>query len=142
MDAVAPSVPGPPADLSNSLAAGTRVPVELSALVDSSFTGRDLVGARVTEDVKGPDGRTAIPAGSSVTLIIREANRKGPISVVVLGLYSVFIAGRQFSLSTGQTDAATLSFSDDAGKGPGHSAVHLNYGYPLTFKLDTAVQLR
>jgi hypothetical protein len=94
------------------------------------------------EDVKGADGRTAIPAGSTVTMVVREASKKGPISRVEVGLYAVFIGGRAFNLSDGNTDAASLTFTADAGEGPGHTTVHIERGTRLAFKLSRAVELR
>jgi hypothetical protein len=44
-------------------------------------------------------------------------------------------------LSNGLKDASTLVLTEDAGKGPSHSAVHLQYGEHVSFKLDAAVKL-
>jgi hypothetical protein len=129
------------ADLSHSLAAGTVVPVQLNSVVDSSYTVRDLIGGRVTADVKGTDGRVALSSGSVVTINVRESGKKGTISTVVLGLYSVNVQGAQYALSNGHRDAATLTFTEDAGKGQGHTSVHLPYHYDVDFKLDEAIQL-
>jgi hypothetical protein len=100
------------------------------------------VQGEVSGDVKGAGGRIAIPAGSAATIVIRQMGKTGPRSTVELGLYSVNILGRQYALSNGRTAAATVRFSEDAGKGPTHSSVHLQYGYGLDFRLDSTVQLR
>lgn len=134
--------PIPAAELSHSVAAGALVPVELKSVVDSATMVQGFIVGIVTDDVKGTDGRTAIPAGSAVTIFVRGVGRKGPISEIDMGLYAVNVQGRESTLTTGPKDAASVTFTEDAGKGPAHSAVHLNYGYRVDFKLDTAIQLR
>jgi hypothetical protein len=132
-----------PAELSPTIAAGTTISVELKSFLDSSTIVRgEFVWGRVPDDVKGPDGRTAMPAGSTVTMVCRDAGRKGGISSVTLGLWSVNILGQQYPLSDGHNDSAALTLTDDMVKGPGHAAVHLSYGYQLDFRLQTAVHLR
>jgi len=95
----------------------------------------------IETDVKGADGGIAVPAGSEVAIIVRDATKEGPISTLRLGLYSVNVAGVQTPLSNGLKDASTLVLTEDAGKGPSHSAVHLQYGEHVSFKLDAAVKL-
>jgi hypothetical protein len=95
----------------------------------------------VESDVNGADGRLAIPAGSRVAVIVRESNKKNSISTLRLGLYGINIGGRQYVMSDGAKDSATLLLTEDAGKGAGHSSVHVEYGASLTFKLDAPVQL-
>lgn len=134
--------PKPRTDLSAGVAAGAVIPVSLKTVIDSADTKQGFTWGRISGDVKGPDGRVAIPEGSRATVIIRRIGRLGAKSVVDIGLYSVNIQGRQFPFSDGRRDFANLSFTDDAGKGGGHNSIHLDYNYPLEFKLDTAVQLR
>jgi hypothetical protein len=127
-------------DLSHTIAAGTFIPVELRDTLDSSYPRPQFMQGVVAFDVKGPDGRTALPAGSAVTIFVREMGRTGSISKVVIDLDGVYLHGSQYSL-TGSNDPATLTFTEDAGGGPAHSSVHLEYGRQLDFKLGTAVQL-
>ena len=110
-------------------------------MIDSSQTLQGFVSGVVPSEVKGSDGRVAIPAGSRVTMLIRRIGRIGPTSVVDLGLYSINILGKEFSFSNGIDDAAVVKLTDDAGLGPGHNAVHLQYGNLLQFRLDRSVQL-
>ena len=132
-------VPEPP---SHSLAAGTVVPVRLASVVDSSMTFNGFIMGQVDADVKGADGQLAIPAGSQIAMLVRESNKSGPISTLRIGLYTINIAGHQHALSNGVRDAATVVLTEDAGRGPSHSSVHLQYGSHLDFKLDAPVQLR
>jgi len=133
--------PGQTVRLSQELASGTSIPVELRTVLDSSLASGFVLGV-LAEDVMGGNGGVAIPAGSAVTMLIRKMGKTGAISVLDLGLYSVNIAGQQYGLSDGETDAAILHFTEDAGNGPAHRAVHLQYGRRLEFKLEHAVALK
>jgi hypothetical protein len=140
-ETLAAPVPGPQPE-SHSLAAGTVLPVRLISVIDSSAPFAGFAVAVITDNVNGTDGHVAIPAKSQLAIAVRDARRTGPISTLRLGAYSINIAGRQYQLSNGATDAATLVFTEDAGKGDGHSSVHLQYGTELAFKLDKPLQLR
>ena len=128
--------------LSTTLAAGTVITVNFTYLFDSSSTepGQYMYSV-IDEDVKGADGRVALPAGATVTMVVRESGRKGAISHVKIGLYAAYIGGRSYPFSDGDSDAASLSFTEDAGQGSAHSSVHIERGTRLPFKLSTAVQL-
>ena len=125
-----------------SLAKGTEIEVKLLSVADSSVTTPGFLPGIVTSDVKGTDGTVAIPANSPVVVLVRESGKSGAISRMVFGLYSVRIGDREHALSDGAKESAVLTFTDDAGKGPTHSAVHLQFGARLDFQLGTAVQLR
>ena len=73
---------------------------------------------------------------------VAMARATGSVSKVVLGLYGLYLDGREFGLSDGRADAASVVFTEDAGKGPAHTAVHLYYGYPVDFKLQREVVLQ
>jgi hypothetical protein len=119
------------------------ITLEIKTVLDSSLMAPgQLMWARATEDVKDSAGRTVIPAGSSMTFIIRQSGRSGSISVLSLGLYSVSVGGRSYRLSNGDKDAATVTFTEDAGQGASHAAVHLFAGQRIDFKLGSALQLR
>jgi hypothetical protein len=128
-------------NLSHDMAAGTLIPVEIHSVVDSSFTRSPFLAGIVSNDVIGLNGKIALPAGSALTMSIRAIGREGSISRITIGLYSVNVFGHQYSLTTGESDAASVTIKEDAGKGSAHSAVHLQYGYTLDFKLDRAVEL-
>jgi hypothetical protein len=103
----APPVPvAPPGGFSLRLAAGTPITVSLGSLVDSAVTRPGFIGGKVTDEVKGVEGRTAIPTGSPVTIYVRTSKRTGPISEVRMGLYAVNVAGHEYSLSTGAREPA------------------------------------
>jgi hypothetical protein len=127
---------------SSSLAAGAVVPIRSISVIDSSVRFPGYVMGIVDSNVNGADGKLAIPAGSHVAIIVRQANKNNSISTLQLGLYSINIGGHQYVVSNGAKDAATLLLTEDAGRGAGHSSVHIQYGEHLEFKLDTPVQLR
>jgi hypothetical protein len=139
-----PSPPAPlPANLSRNIAAGTSIPVLFDYVLDSTVALRtQFMYSTTAADVKGTDGGVAIPAHSTVTIIVRDSSRRGSISRVEIGLYTVSIGGRTISLSDGAADAANLVFTEDAGLGPGHSSVHVERGTLLEFKLSRPVELR
>jgi hypothetical protein len=141
LEDTAPQTP-PVRPQSTSLAAGTAVPVQSISVIDSSVRVPGYVMGVVDSDVNGADGRLAIPAGSHVAIIVRQSNKNNSISTLQLGLYSININGHQYVMSNGAKDAATLVLTEDAGRGAGHSSVHVQYGEHLEFKLDTPVQLR
>jgi hypothetical protein len=141
------SVPTPPELLPKDkpvhrrMKTGTAFPVKLQSVIDSASGRLGYVAGQTEDDVLAADGAVAIPAGSAVTIRILEAGKRGPISVVRLGLYSVNVRGTQYTISDGNVDAATLVFADDAGRGATHTSVHLQYGARLEFRLQTAVDL-
>jgi hypothetical protein len=134
-------MPSEAAPQSFRIAKGTVLPVSLGTLLDSSIEF-GLVPGTAAENVKGSDGAVAIPAGSPVVMLCRYMGRKGPISELIIGLQSIRVGGRNFALTDGATDAATVKFREDAGLGPGHSSVHLDFGTVIEFKLDRAIDLR
>ncbi len=117
------------------------MPIRSISVIDSSVMFPGYVMGVVDSDVNGVDGRLAIPAGSHAAIIVRQSSRIGAISTLQLGLYSVNVAGHQYPLSNGIKDSSTLVLTEDAGKGSGHSSVHIEYDERLSFKLETPVQL-
>jgi hypothetical protein len=136
-----PQTAQPIPDLSHNISAGTVISVKLQLVLDSSATRPGFAHGLIAEDVKGTDGRVAIPAGSTATIFIRTSERKEMISTVVMGLYAVYVGGREFNFSDGRADAATIGLIEDAGRG-GRSAIHLEDGSRLDFKLERAVKLQ
>jgi len=124
------------------LPTGTLVPVKLLSVVDSSYPYSGFLPAVTVENIKGTDGRIAIPAGSPVIVEPRTSNKVGAISEMTLGLYEVTVAKHQYPFTDGLTDAASMSCTEDGGKGPAHSSVHLQYGTRLDFKLDRPVKFK
>ena len=126
---------------SKSIAAGTPIEVELGEVVDSGavFEPRYVLGT-VLDDVKGADGRLAIPAESAALMIVRDAAKNGTISKLVLGLNRLQVAGK--TVRSENKDLALLTLQDDSAGGDFHRSVHLYKQSRVTFKLETAIPLR
>jgi hypothetical protein len=125
-----------------TLGRGTHIPVKLLSVADSSVTQPGFLPGTVISDVKGGDGSVVIPADSPVVVMIRDSSKTGPISRMVFGLYSVRIGNREHELTDGAKEPAVLTFTEDAGRGPAHSAVHLQFGATLDFQLQNPLPLR
>jgi hypothetical protein len=135
----AAATPPLPVPESHNLSSGTVVPVRLLSVVDSAEPNMGFAMGTIDADVKGADGRLAIPADAHVAMLIRDAGKNAGISRLRLALYSIDLPGGNCVLTDGLKDFAQLYFTDDAGKGPTHISVHLQYDSRLDFKLETPV---
>ncbi len=77
---------------------GTEVAVRTNERIDA----RDAVEgqtfrAQIEDNVRGPDGSTAIPRGSDATLIIRRLENNGDLT---LDVESITVDGRRYRVST------------------------------------------
>ncbi len=111
-------------------------------VLDTNFPSARFAVGSVASDVKGSDGRIALPAGSAVTLAVRDMKKTGAISILNISIYTVNVLGKQIGFSDGRTEAAQLTFTEDAGQGSTHTAVHLQYGQVLDFKTNRGVQIQ
>jgi hypothetical protein len=127
---------------SHNLSSGTLVPVRLLSVVDSAEPNMGFAMGTVDADVKGTDGRLAIPADAQVAMLIRDAGKNSGISRLRLALYSIDLPGGNCVLTDGLKDAAQLFFTEDAGKGQTHISVHLGYDTRIDFKLDEPVHCK
>ena len=128
---------------SGTLAAGTSVLVETLEFFDSDNpdSARFLLGS-VLDDLHGPDGKLAVPAGSGALLVVRSLGKQGSHSLVIFGLNKIDAGAKSYRLGDGAKDMATLRIDEDSVQGPGHRDVHLSKQSRLVFKLDTSVQAR
>ncbi len=127
---------------SHGLPAGVTIPVVTLEIFDSETVRSQFLVARIEEDVKGPDGLVALPAGTAALVVVREVLRLGTKVQTILGLNRVEIAGKTYSANGGGKDLATLILEEDAAKGIGHRSVHLERLSRVVFKLDTPLQLK
>jgi hypothetical protein len=125
------------------VAAGTPIEIEMGEALDSgALVDTRFVLGKVASDVKGPDGRLAIPARASALMVVHEAGKNGNISRVVLGLNRVEVAGRVFRANELSRDIALVTLEENAADGAAHRTVHLNRQSRLTFKTENAIQSR
>ena len=75
---------------------GTNITVRTDYRIDSDRRDDRVYTAVVNEDVRGSNGRLAIPRGSPVELMVREA----PDRDLILDLESVTVNGQRYALET------------------------------------------
>jgi hypothetical protein len=120
---------------------GTTIAVRTNQFIDSDRRDNRVYYGTVTQDVRGGNGRLAIPRGSQVEMIVRTARD----SDLVLDLESVTVAGLRYGI---QTDANRVESErrDDSlvgsiiGAISGDQAigrrVKIRRGTVLTFRLE------
>ena len=80
-----------------TIAAGTVVTVRTDTDIDTRDTGNGRVySGVVNKDVYGSDDRIAIPRGSDVELMVRDAGKHS----LALDLDAILIKGRRYSVTT------------------------------------------
>ena len=75
---------------------GTVVPVRTNETIDVNRSDNRVFTGIVDQDVRGNDGRLAIPRGSMVELIVRVA----PDNDLVMDLESVTVNGNRYAIRT------------------------------------------
>jgi hypothetical protein len=133
--------PAPPAG-AYAVAAGTPVEVEIADILDSDESPIGFfVHANIVENVMGPNGKVAIPAGSSCVILVRDSGKKGGSSFLNIALYQITVEGRSYLMVHGVKHLATLDFKEDSSGGVGHRNVHFESRSRLRFTLSEAVTL-
>lgn len=122
---------------------GTVVPLITYDVLDSHEAISGSFGyAAVDEDVKGADGKTAIPKGSPAVITIAFAGRDGGMSLLSLSLYQFSVDGKSFTPGGGLREFARLELKVDSTVPPHLSSVHLSRQSRLDFKLNQTVRLK
>ena len=75
---------------------GTNVTVRTDATIDVERRDNRVYTGIVDQDVRGDDGRLAIPRGSSVEMIVRVARDND----LVLDLESIMVNGQRYAIKT------------------------------------------
>jgi hypothetical protein len=78
------------------LSQGMTLPVRSDEAIDASRTDYRVFNGVVDQDVRGADGRVAIPRGSPAELIVRDYQGGD----LVLDLESVTVDGRRYAVQT------------------------------------------
>ena len=76
------------------LGPGTTVPVRLNQTIDVERRDNRVYYGTIDQDVRGENGRIAIPRGSNAELIVRVA----PDNDLILDLESVMVSGQRFAV--------------------------------------------
>ena len=128
---------------SDLIAAGTSIEVETLETVDSETTpSGGFIPVLVIADVKGRDGKVAIPQNTSGVLIVRTASRKEGNSDLDVALYQLTMGDKSYLISNGGVNLATLQFREEAYKGAAHRSVHLGKRTPLKFAVSQGFQFK
>jgi len=118
---------------------GITITVRTNEPIDSRQTDYRVYTAVVDRDVRGDNGRLAIPRGSNVELIVR----RGRNNALVLDVDSIDVRGRRYAVSTDPTRIRGTSGSDDvvgsiigAIAGVRGNEIRIPRGSEITFRLD------
>ena len=104
--AAQPAAPAPPAVTTKTyeLPEGSEISLRTNETIDSATgTEGQTFDAQVTRDAKDANGDVVIPRGSSARVVVKSASKGGRVSGasdLVLGLHSVVIGGRQYTIDT------------------------------------------
>ena len=79
-----------------TLAPGTTIPVRVNQAIDVERNDNRVYYGRVDRDVRGNNGRLAVPAGSQAELIVRVARDND----LILDLESVTVNGVRYAIRT------------------------------------------
>jgi hypothetical protein len=107
---VAPAEPMRPMPELTRIEPGTLVPVRTNQYISSARADGRIFTGSVSRDVMGSNGALAIPQGSEVELIVRNAENRD----LVLDLESVMINGRRYAV-----DASANRIDADKKEGVG-----------------------
>jgi hypothetical protein len=118
---------------------GITITVRTNEPIDSRQTDYRVYTAVVDRDVRGDNGRLAIPRGANVELIVR----RGRNNALVLDMDSIDVRGRRYAVSTDPTRIRGTSGSDDvvgsiigAIAGVRGNEIRIPRGSEITFRLD------
>ena len=88
---------------------GMTIPVRVTESIDARETDQRVFSGVIDHDVRGDDGRLAIPRGSTVELIARDA-RPGEL---VIDLESISVDGQRFAVKANSQDVVGTSGRHD-----------------------------
>lgn len=75
---------------------GTTIPVRMNQAIDVERRDNRVYYGTVNQDVRGENGRVAVPRGSNAELIVRVA----PDNDLILDLESVVVNGQRYGIKT------------------------------------------
>jgi hypothetical protein len=82
--------------MSTRLEPGTVIPVRVNEAIDIERRDNRVYYGTVDQDVRGDNGRIAVPRGSNAELIVRVA----PDNDLILDLESVVVNGQRYAIRT------------------------------------------
>jgi len=127
------------------LQAGTVIPVRTNTAIDVERRDNRVYYGIVDQDVRGENGRLAIPRGSSAELIVRVA----PDNDLILDLESVVVNGQRYAIASdpnrveSQRDGGLVGAivgAINGGQARGR-AVRVPRDTVITFRLDRSMEM-
>jgi len=93
----------------NEIPTGTKIDVRTNEVITSSSTDGKVYNAEIATDVVGSDGKTLLPKGSPVELVLMETRQGRGIkgSSVQLGLRSVTVNGATYQVVSQEVNQTT-----------------------------------
>ncbi|MEO8049131.1 MAG: hypothetical protein ABI833_01830 [Acidobacteriota bacterium] len=124
---------------------GTLIAVRTAEPINVERTDNRIFRARVDQDVRGSNGRLAIPRGSRVELIVRVARDND----LILDLDSVTVSGRRYGIDTnrnrvesqGDNSLIGTIFGAIAGGEVQGRAVRVPRGTQITFRMQQPLHM-
>jgi hypothetical protein len=122
------------------------LPVRLIDSVDATRQDYRVFNAVVDRDVRGDDGRLAIPRGSQVELIARNG-RPGEMQ---LDLESISVNGQRYAVRTDPKEVVGTAGRNDIigsivgairGGRPGGESIHVPRGTVMEFRLERPLEV-
>jgi hypothetical protein len=120
---------------------GMNIPVRATETIDASRTDYQVFSGVVERDLRGDNGRLAIPRGSTVELIARNSGR----NEMVLDLESISVNGQRYAVRTdprqmvgtagGRDIIGSIVGAIKGGRARGES-VQVPRGSVIDFRLD------
>ncbi len=83
-------------DRLTTIVRGTVIPVRTNEAIDVERKSNEIYSAVVDQDIRGDDGRLAIPRGSPVELIVRVARDND----LIIDFESVTVNGQRYAIRT------------------------------------------
>ena len=135
--------PGPDRDRSTRIEAGTVLAVRTNEGIDVEQRDDRIYHGVVDQDVRGENGRLAIPRGAPVELIVRVA----PDNDLIIDVDSVVVNGQRFAIRTdpnrqeSQHDLVSSIVGAVTGNEVRGRAVHIHRDTVLNFRIDRPMEV-
>ena len=123
--------------------AGTVVSVAIREVLDSQTTIPGTFGyATVDEDVRGSDGKIALPKGTPALLGIPLVGKQDGVSLMSITLYQFTVGSKSVIPPPGFREFARLDLKEDFTGAARRSSVHLGRQSRVDFTLDQPIRLK
>jgi len=141
----APVVSGQDRDRVTRIEPGTNIAVRTNSTIDADRRTNQVYSGTVDQEVRGENGRLAIPRGSQVELIVRTE----PNNDLVLDLESVTVNGERYALQTNTNEqestrdnslVGTIIGAINGGQARGR-AIRIPANTVMNFRIDRPLEV-